>query len=140
MNEKNLEQDLSGLISSACAGLVDNFTRLNGLLVEPHSEMEPRDIAMNLMEFGRGHFSGTEKPSDSDHEFMVEYVGSLEVPGELAHRFCAYVSGCVLGWVVAGELPRKDLPQALAVVQSRAVELFPKGEEQSTDTDGDEKQ
>ncbi len=80
---------------------------------------------MNLMEFGRGQISGVEQPSDSEREFMEEYASTIDVHGDIAHQFCAYLSGCVLAWVSAGELQQDDLMPALTIVQARSIEIFP---------------
>ena len=129
MNDGSPEQMLERAIGSACEKLVDDFSRLRETIVAAHQEMEPGFLAANLMEFGRGQISGIDEPSDSDSEFIMNYVDNLEVPGELAHLFCSYVSGCVLGWVISDQLHRSDMDRALAVVQARSVELYPEGEE-----------
>jgi len=132
VQEQKPKQELDRVISSACTGLLGDFRRLRGLLVEPHPEMDSTTIAKNLMEFGRGQISGIEQPPEADSEFIEQHVRSIRVDSEVGYQFCAYVSGCVLGWVLADELPRADLIPALAIVQSRAVELF--CEEDPSDT------
>jgi hypothetical protein len=96
--------------------------------VAVHPELENKYLAANLMEFGRGQISGIDEPTDSDREFIADYVESIEVHGELAYQFCAYVSGCVLGWVISGQLSRGDMIPALAAVQARSMERYPEDE------------
>jgi hypothetical protein len=121
------KRSLDDLITAACHGLVGSFERLNGLMAEPHAEeMSAEDIARNLAEFGRGQISGEAGASDRDREFIERLVADVDLDGELAPRFCAYVSGCVLGWVAVGELDRTHLADAIEIVRARSVELFPK--------------
>jgi hypothetical protein len=129
VQEARSGQELDRIISSACTGLLGDFRRLRGLFVEPHSEMEPETIARNLMEFGRGQISGIEQTSAEDAELIDQHVSSITVGSEVGRQFCAYVSGCVLGWVQAEQLSRADLGPALDIVQSRAAELFPQRED-----------
>ncbi|MCP4901107.1 MAG: hypothetical protein GY906_29405 [bacterium] len=129
MNESSLGQDLERAILSACEKLVDDFSRLQTTIVAAHKEMEPVFLAANLMEFGRGQISGIDEPSDSDSEFIMNFVDNLEVRGERAFLFCSYISGCVLGWVITEQLSRSDMDRALAVAKARSMELYPEGEE-----------
>ena len=120
------ESRLNDVISAACNGLVGSFERLNGLMAEPHTDdMPAEDIARNLAEFGRGQISGEAKPSEQDRELIVKLAANVDFGGTLAVRFCAYVSGCVLGWVAVGELDRDCLAEAFEIVRVRSVELFP---------------
>jgi len=126
LNSKQPDRSLDDLITAACDGLLGSFERLNGLMAEPHAEdMSAEDIARNLTEFGRGQISGDAKPSKQDRELIEKLAADVGLDGELAPRFCAYVSGCVLGWVAAGELERAHLEDALEIVRARAGELFP---------------
>ena len=118
--------NLDDLITAACSGLVGDFERLNGLMAEPHTEdMPAEDIARNLAEFGRGQMSGEAEPSDRDRDLIAKLAGDIDLEGTLAPRFCAYMSGCVLGWAAAGQLDRASLDEAFAIVRQRATELFP---------------
>jgi hypothetical protein len=112
-------------ITAACDGLIGDFQRLNGLMAEPHTEdMPAEDIARNLAEFGRGQMSGEAEPSDRDRDLIATLAGDIDLEGTLAPRFCAYLSGCVLGWAAAGQLDRAHLTEAFAIVRQRATELF----------------
>jgi hypothetical protein len=114
------------MITAACNGLMRDFQRLNGLMAEPHTEdMSPEDIATNLAEFGRGQISGEAQPSEEDRELIAKLAADNDFESRLAARFCAYVSGCVLGWVAVGELDRTRKGDALAIVRRRSLELFP---------------
>jgi hypothetical protein len=120
------EARLDDMITAACNGLMRDFQRLNGLMAEPHTEdMSAEDIATNLAEFGRGQISGEAQPSEEDRELIAKLAAGLDLESRLAARFCAYVSGCVLGWVAAGELDRTRTRVALAIVRRRSLELFP---------------
>ena len=120
------EGRLDAVITAACNGLMRDFERLNGLMAEPHTEdMSAEDIARNLAEFGRGQISREAEPSERDREVIVKLAADVDFESRLAARFCAYVSGCVLGWVAVGELERARLEDALAIVRQRSVELFP---------------
>jgi hypothetical protein len=120
------EARLDAVITAACNGLMRDFERLNGLMAEPHTEdMSAEDIATNLAEFGRGQISGEPQPSEEDRELIAKLAADLDPESRLAARFCAYVSGCVLGWVAAGELDRTRTRDALAIVRRRSLELFP---------------
>jgi hypothetical protein len=120
---------LNDMITAACNGLTRDFERLNGLMAEPHAEdMSAEDINRNLAEFGRGQTSGEAEPSEQDRELIAELVADVDFESKLAARFCAYVSGCVLGWVAAGQLDRARLADALAIVRQRSMELFPADE------------
>jgi hypothetical protein len=125
MSDEQPQKSLDDVITAACRALVGDFERLNGLIVEPHPEMSPRDVAVNLVEIGRGQISGEARSSEEDQAFIPDLVAGLDLEGTLAHRFCAYLSGCVLGWVALGELPPVCRDDALAVVRARSVELFP---------------
>jgi hypothetical protein len=117
---------LNDVITAACNGLMRDFERLNGLMAEPHTEdMSAEDIARNLAEFGRGQISGEAEPSEQDRELIAKLAADVDFESRLAARFCAYVSGCVLGWVAAGQLSRARLADSLAIVRRRSVELFP---------------
>lgn len=135
MDTEQRETRLDDLITAACNGLIGSFERLNGLMAEPHAEdMSAEDIARNLAEFGHGQMSGEAKPSDDDGELIAKLAADIDLEGELAPRFCAYVSGCVLGWAAVGELDRARIEDALAIVRECSVELFPKEREpQGTD-------
>ena len=126
MSTEQPTRSLDDLITSACNGLMGSFERLNGLMAEPHSEdMSAEDIARNLAEFGRGQMSGEAEISKQDLERISKLAAELDLDGVLAPRFCAYVSGCVLGWIAADELDRDLLEDALAIVRERSAELFP---------------
>ena len=126
MSTEQPERNLDDLITAACNGLLGSFERLNGLMAEPHAEdMSAEDIARNLAEFGRGQISGEASPSEQDREVIEKLAADVDLDGELAPRFRAYVSGCVLGWVAAGELERTHLEDALEIVRACAGELFP---------------
>ncbi len=117
---------LNETIAAVCNGLMRDFERLNGLMAEPHTEdMSAEDIARNLAEFGRGQMSGQAEPSDRDRDLIAKLAGNLDLEGTLAPRFCAYVSGCVLGWAAVGQLDRANLDEALGIVRQRTTELFP---------------
>jgi hypothetical protein len=125
MTTEKTEKSLDEVITAACHGLGDSFYRLNGLMAEPHTEdMSAEDIARNLAEFGHGQISGETKPSEQDRGLIAKLAEDADFDGVLARRFCAYVSGCVLGWVTAGELDRQVLDEALAIVRRRAVEIY----------------
>lgn len=120
------EGRLNDVITAACNGLIRDFERLNGLMAEPHTDdMSADDIATNLAEFGRGQISGEAEPSEHDREVIAALAADNDFESRLAARFCAYVSGCVLGWVAVGELDRARLADALAIVRLRSVQLFP---------------
>jgi hypothetical protein len=120
------KRNLDEVIAAACNGLVGDFQRLNGLMAEPHSEdMSAEDIARNLAEFGRSQMSGEANPSEQDRDLIAALAQGDQVGGTLASRFCAYVSGCILGWAALGQLNRARLDEAFAVVRQRAVELYP---------------
>lgn len=120
------EGRIDDVITAACNGLLRDFERLNGLMAEPHTEdMSAEDIATNLAEFGRGQISGEAQSSEEDREIIAKLAADLDLESRLAARYCAYVSGCVLGWVAAGQLDRARLGDALAIVRQRSLELFP---------------
>ena len=120
------ERRLADVITAACNGLMRDFERLNGLMAEPHTEdMSPEAIATNLAEFGRGQISGEAAAPEEDRELVARLVADLDLENRLAARFCAYVSGCVLGWVAVGQLDRAVLSDALRIVRQRSEELFP---------------
>ena len=126
MENEQPDEGLDQVITAACNGLLRDFERLNGLMAEPHSEdMSAEDIATNLAEFGRGQMSGEAQPSEEDRELIAKLAADRDFASRLAARFRAYVSGCVLGWVAAGQLDRARLADALAIVRQRSVELFP---------------
>ena len=125
LENQNPEIELHRVISSACKGLREDFTRLHGLFVATHPEMEPAVIALNIMEFGRGQISGIEQPSDADREFIEKVVGRIKIENDFGYQYCAYVSGCVLGWVSCGQLARENLDSALLIVQACTKELYP---------------
>lgn len=120
------EAHLDDVITAACKGLLRDFERLNGLMAEPHTgDMSAEDIATNLAEFGRGQISGEAQPSEEDRDVIAKLAADADFESRHAARFCAYVSGCVLGWVAVGELDRARLTDALAIVRLRSVQLFP---------------
>ena len=130
MNTERPKRNLEEIITAACHGLTDSFERLHGLMVEPHLEdMSAEDIARNLAEFGRSQMSGEAKASEADDEVIGKLAAEVDLEGELAPRFYAYVSGCVLGWVAAGQLDRDRLGDAFAIVRERSVELFTQQED-----------
>ena len=116
---------LNDMITAACDGLMRDFERLNGLMAEPHTEdMSAEDIARNLAEFGRGQISGEAEPSEQDRELIAKLAADVDFESRIAARFCAYVSGCVLGWIAVGQLNRDSLADSLAIIRRRSVELF----------------
>jgi hypothetical protein len=125
-NTEQPNEHLNDLITAACNGLIGSFERLNGLMAEPHADdMSAQGIARNLAEFGRGQISGEATPSEQDQELITKLAANVDFGGALATRFCAYVSGCVLGWAAVGELDRTCLAEAFVIVQERSAELFP---------------
>jgi hypothetical protein len=125
MNDDPTLEQFVHTIAGACERLVDDFERLRVPLQQLHPEWSVPVLAANLMEFGRGQISGIDEPTQADREFIARYAHALAIPGDVGRLFCAYASGCLMGWVATGELSQDQLVDALQVAQQSALRIYP---------------
>ncbi len=106
---------LSAQIMDFCRRIVPNYQDISHKLMRLHPEWTTRDLAGNLMEFGRGQVSGIEDPSEHDFQFMTKYIGALNLENPEIALFTAYAGGCIMGLVQSKQLIETEFTTALKV-------------------------
>ncbi len=104
---------LDELIWDFCSRILGDFRNLKNKFQQLHPEWSEPELAVNLMEFGRGLISGVDEPSDKDLQLMPKYVGSLSFENPEAALFVAYAGGCIMGLIQAKQLSGEDFIEAL---------------------------
>ena len=107
------DMTLEVLVSDFCARILPDFSQLKPKLRELHPEWEPRELAMNLMEFGRGLISNVAKPSADHVAFIQRFTDALVFDDAQVGLFTAYAGGCLMGLTIKGQLQPDTLVEAL---------------------------
>ena len=121
MNPKTIPDEI---IFKFCTKILAEFRNIMINLEELHRDLSPHDLAMNLMELGRGQMSGVADPSEQDVGFMTEYTESLNLHNAEESFFAAYTGGCIMGLVTINEVPREDFAKALRLIEVFAQKEF----------------
>jgi len=112
-------------ISDFMKGLLPDFFTLFQNLRRVHPGWDEREFSLNIMEFGRGQYSGVEQFRQSDVALMNHFVDSLDYDNDLNMVFAAYCAGCLLGLEQSGKIDQARLGAMLgeAVTYIKTMEL-----------------
>jgi hypothetical protein len=111
------------VIEEFCSGKIQDFNNLLPNLKRLHPEWSTNQLAVNLMEFGRGQISGIGDPDDKDVNFFKRYLAALEKENCKEDKFflAAYLGGCIMGLVQLGHLEPESFIDAMEVSRKRAM-------------------
>lgn len=110
------------IIYDFCGKLSMDLQCLIPKLEELHPEWSTRDLALNLMEFGRGQISGVGEPNDNDFDFYNRFISALDFDNLVVSLPSAYFAGCIMGLVQRGDLPPDEFVQAVELSRKFVVE------------------
>ncbi|MFA5260779.1 MAG: hypothetical protein WC450_06070 [Candidatus Omnitrophota bacterium] len=111
-------------IMDFCNRILPDYQQIKARLVQEHPDWPARELALNLMDIGRGQISGEADPSLQDLSFIANYVSSLNFENPDAALFTAYSGGCVMGLVVKDKLPARHFMDALKLSAHMAQITF----------------
>jgi len=109
-------------IDEFCGKLSMDLQCLIPKLEELHPEWSTRELASNLMEFGRGQISGVGEPNDNDFGFYNRYLSALDMDNLVVTLPAAYFAGCIMGLVQRGDLPPDEFVQAVELSRKFVTE------------------
>ena len=109
--EKSLDEN----ISNFCSHLLHDYDQIKMSLQTLHPDWSDQDLAKNLMEFGRGQYSGIAEPSEKEIRLIVMYVDSLTFSDKDISFFTAYSGGCIMGLIMTSELTPDQFTPALEI-------------------------
>jgi len=101
-------------INDFMTGLLPDFYTLLVNLRRIHPEWSVREAALNIMEFGRGQYSGIEEYRPHDIEMMNHFIDAINYDDDLHKVFAAYSAGCILGLEHSGKIEADRLAGMLA--------------------------
>lgn len=110
------------IIYDFCGNLSMDLQCLIPKLEKLHPEWSTRDLASNLMEFGRGQISGVGEPTDNDFDFYNRFLSALDMDNLVVALPSAYFAGCVMGLVQRGDLPPDEFVQAVELSRKFVTE------------------
>jgi hypothetical protein len=111
-------------IMDFCNRVLPDYQQIKGRLVREHPEWPAQELALNLMDIGRGQISGEADPSFHDVTFISNYVLSLNFENPDVALFTAYSGGCMMGLVVKNKLPARHFLDALKLSAHMAQITF----------------
>ena len=111
-------------IMDLCNRLLPDYQQIKARLIQGHPEWSAQELALNLMEVGRGQIAGEGEPSVNDLTFITNYVLSLNFENPDVALFTAYSGGCVMGLVVTDKLPARQFIDALKLSAHMAQITF----------------
>jgi len=102
-------------IKDFCVEKSKDYKNLLPNLRKLHPEWSENQLAINLMEFGRGQISCIGVPNEKDINFFKRYLGSFREREKKIFLISAYLGGCVMGLVQKGHLSPNNFMDAMEV-------------------------
>jgi hypothetical protein len=125
MNRDLPLEQLVESVAEACERLADDFEQVRASYLAANPDWTSAELAAHLMDLGRAQISGVEQCAAADLDLLSRHMGAVAVPGQKARQFCAFATGCLMGWVANGELSEEQLTDALHVVKYASIRIFP---------------